>query len=30
MRAGAVDFIDKPIVHPLLLNRVRQLLSTRT
>jgi FixJ family two-component response regulator len=27
MRAGAVDFIDKPFVHRLLLNRIRQLLS---
>jgi FixJ family two-component response regulator len=30
MRAGAVDFIDKPCFHQLLLNRVRQVLSTQT
>lgn len=27
MRAGAIDFIDKPFVHRLLLKRVRQLLG---
>ena len=27
MRAGAIDFIDKPVVDRLLLNRVRQVLS---
>ena len=29
MRAGAVDFIDKPFVDRVLLNRVRQILAHR-
>lgn len=29
MRAGAVDFIEKPFVEPMLLERVKQILADR-
>jgi len=30
MRAGAIDFIDKPFVDRVLLNRIRQILAGRS